>query len=115
MTTHEALEALTKLTVKMNKVTARWRHQKSTRKDEMDDLCNAQLDAEAALASPARTEGFVPIYPVELRCAELEELLRDLGKALKALPATDGRVIGLIPYLNRIDAALHALEGEKRE
>ena len=55
----------------------------------------------------------MPKYPVELRCAELEELLRDLGKALKALPATDGRVIGLIPYLDRIDAALRAPEGEK--
>ena len=52
----------------------------------------------AALATPK--------YPVELRCAELEELLRELGKALKALPATDGRVIGLIPFINRIDAAL---------
>lgn len=70
--------------------------------DEVEEL------VAIALASPARTEGQIPKYPVELRCAELEELLRDLGKALKALPATDGRVIGLIAYLDRIDAALAA-------
>jgi len=49
-------EALIKLTIKMNKVTARWRHTKQTRKEEMDDLCNAQLDAEAAL-NPAVPQG----------------------------------------------------------
>jgi hypothetical protein len=57
-------------------------------------------------AAPVQPAGLTPKYPVELRCAELEELLRELGKALKALPATDGRVIGLIPFIDRIDAAL---------
>ena len=47
-------EALEKVTVRMNKVTARWRHTRSIAKAEMDALCNIQLEAEAALA---RVEG----------------------------------------------------------
>ena len=47
-------EALEKVTVRMNKVTARWRHTRSIAKAEMDALCNIQLEAEAALA---RLEG----------------------------------------------------------
>ncbi len=42
-------EALEKVTVRMNKVTARWRHTKRVDKTEMDNLCNIQLDADAAL------------------------------------------------------------------
>jgi hypothetical protein len=50
-------EALEKIVVRMNIVTARWRHQKAVNKGEMDALCNMQIDAENALRNPEPPQG----------------------------------------------------------
>jgi hypothetical protein len=63
--------------------------------------------------SSAGTEGPGLRYPVELRCAELEEALKELADACDKLPASDARVIGLIPIIGRARDAL-AREGEKK-
>jgi hypothetical protein len=49
-------EALETLVMKMNKVTAWWRHTHKVVWNEMDNLCNAQLDAEDALAASDKKE-----------------------------------------------------------
>lgn len=50
-------KALEKIVVRMNIVTARWRHQKAVNKGEMDALCNMQIDAENALRTPEPPQG----------------------------------------------------------
>jgi len=78
-------EALGKVVTRMNRVTARWRHMKETRKSEMDDLCNIQLDAEEALkAAPAQSsaEG-VRIDILRKMRFSIEKYLSDHRCALK--------------------------------
>jgi hypothetical protein len=78
-------------------------------------LTEEELEAAIVKLNISTAPGEGVRYPVELRCAELEEALKELTEACDKLPASDARVIGLIPILTRSHAALADLPAAHAE